>query len=68
MIKFTTMVTKEIDEKDLFERMKDFLLDEEIDFYGDDETLIGDLPNEVQRLVFAKVGAMMIDYAESKEF
>lgn len=64
MISYTTMVTKEIDEKDLFERIKDFLLNEDID----SETLIEDLPKDVQRLIFAKVGAMMIDYAGSEEF
>jgi len=60
--------TREIDEKDLFERVKEFLFDEEIDVYSDDETLFEDLPKDVQRLAFAKIGAMMIDYAGSEEF
>lgn len=64
MISYTTMVTKEIDEEYLFDSVKDFLLIEEID----DDNLVEDLPKDVQRLVFAKVGAMLIDYAGSEEF
>lgn len=64
MINYTTMVTKKIDEEDLFERMLDSLLNEDID----DETLVLNLPKDVQRLIFAKVGAMLIDYAGSEEF
>lgn len=58
------VVTKKIDEQNLFELVKDFLLEEDID----DGTFIDDLPKDVKRLVFAKVGAMMIDYAGSEEF
>ena len=64
MINYTTMVTKKIDEEDLFERILDSLLNEDID----DETLVLDLPKDVQRLVFAKIGAMMIDYAGREDF
>lgn len=58
------VVTKKIDEQNLFELVKDFLLAEDID----DGTLIDDLPKDVKRLVFAKIGAMMIDYAGSEDF
>lgn len=58
------VVTKKIDEKNLFELVKDFLLEEDID----DGTFIDDLPKDVKRLVFAKIGAMMIDYAGSEDF
>ena len=58
------VVTKKIDEQNLFELVKDFLLEEDID----DGTFIDDLPKDVQRLIFAKVGAMMIDYAGSEDF
>lgn len=64
MISYTTMVTKEIDEEYLFDNVKDFLFEEDID----DCTIIEDLPKDVQRLVFAKIGAMMIDYARNEEF
>lgn len=64
MISYTRMVTNNIDEKDLFDSVKDFLLEEDIE----DGTFIEDLPKEVQRLIFAKVGAMMIDYAGSEDF
>ena len=58
------VVTKKIDEQNLFELVKDFLLEEDID----DGTFIDDLPKDVKRLVFAKIGAMMIDYAGSEDF
>ena len=58
------VVTKKIDEQNLFEIVKDFLLEEDID----DGTFIDDLPKDVKRLIFAKIGAMMIDYAGSEDF
>ena len=64
MIKYTTIITKEIDEEYLFNNVKGFLLEE----YVDDYTIIEELPKDVQHLVFAKIGAMMIDYAGSEEF
>ena len=64
MISYTKMETKEIDEEYLFDSVKDFLLLEEID----DDNLVEDLPKDVQRLIFAKIGAMLIDYAGSEEF
>ena len=58
------VVTKKIDEQNLFKLMRDFLFEEDID----DGTFIKDLPEDVQRLIFAKIGAMMIDYAGSEDF
>ena len=64
MINYTTVITKEIDEKSLFNSVKDFLFEE----YIDECTNVEELPKDVQRLVFAKIGAMMIDFAGSEEF
>ena len=69
MINFIRTELVEINEKDLFENLKEFLLEDEIfstsnDYLG----LVEKLPKEVQRLIFAKIGAMMIDYAGSEEF
>lgn len=69
MIRFTRLETREIDEKKVFDSVKDFLLDEEIEFSNiDDYKILSHLPKDAQRLIFAKVGAMMIDYAGSEEF
>ena len=69
MISFTRVETREIDEKKIFNSVRDFLLDEEIELSNvDDYEILSNMPKEVQRLIFAKVGAMMIDYANSKEF
>lgn len=65
MINYTTMVTKEINEECLFDSVTDFLFDE---FVDENYTTVADLPKEVQRLIFAKVGTMMIDYAGREEF
>lgn len=69
MISFTRVETREIDEKTLFEDLKDYLFEIEafdnIDNYVD---TVKNLPRDVQRLIFAKIGAMMIDYAGSEEF
>jgi len=46
----------------------DFLFDEEIELSDFDYETLSDMPKDVQRLVFAKVGAMLIDYAESEDF
>lgn len=60
------VVTKEIDEVELFDEIKDDVL---ATFIGDDDnTLIEELPINVQRTIFAKLGAMMIDYAGSEDF
>jgi len=64
MISYTKMETKEIDEKYLFESVKDFLFTECADEYDNVE----DLPKDVQRLIFAKLGTMLIDYAGSEDF
>lgn len=69
MISFTRVETREIDEKALFEDLKDYLFEtdafDNIDNYVD---TVKNLPKDVQRLIFAKIGAMMIDYAGSEEF
>ena len=69
MISFTRVETKEINEKVIFEDLKDYLFEQDIldsvDNYVD---TVENLPKDVQRLIFAKVGAMMIDYAGSEEF
>ena len=65
MIKVTRTVTETIDEKDLFVQMRDMLFEEEINEKGD---TVDDLPLDAQRLIFAKIGAMMIDYAGSEDF
>jgi hypothetical protein len=68
MISFTKVETREIDEKKIFNHVADFLFDEEIELSNADLELFCDLPEEVKRLIFAKVGAMLIDYAGSEEF
>ena len=68
MISYTTMVTREIDEKKIFNNVADFLFGEEIELSNADYEFFCDLPEEVQRLIFAKVGAMLIDYAGNEEF
>lgn len=68
MISFTRVETKEIDEKKIFDSVADFLFSEEIELSNVDYEYFCDLPEEVQRLIFAKIGAMMIDYAGSEEF
>ena len=65
MIKVTRTVTENIDERDLFNQIKDMLFEEEINDNGD---MVDSLPIDTQRLIFAKVGAMMIDYAGSEDF
>ncbi len=67
MISFTITKTREIDEKVLFENLRDYLFESEI-FDGEYLGIVEELPKDVQRLVFAKIGAMMIDYAGSEEF
>ena len=69
MISFTVVTTKNIDEKALFESIKNCLFDENP--YDDNFGYmysVQDLPVNVQRLIFAKIGAMMIDYAANGEF
>lgn len=67
MISFTRVGTREIDEKYIFEDLKDYLFEQEtfnsVHEYVD---TVENLPKEVQRLIFTKVGAMMIDYANSE--
>lgn len=69
MISFTQVRTREIDETALFEDLKDYLFAQEtfdtVDYYVD---TVDNLPKDVQRLIFAKIGAMMIDYAGSEDF
>ena len=69
MINFTEVKTNNIDEKALFESVKNCLFDEET--YNDNFDYVGsveDLPVNVQRLIFAKIGSMLIDYAANGEF
>jgi len=71
MIDFTTLVTGEIDEKILFEDLKDYLFEREVEVSNDTyycTTNVENLPKESQRLIFTRIGTMMIDYAESKGF
>ena len=68
MITVTRTVTQKIDEKKIFDNMKDCLFDEEIEIADFEYETLRNLPKDVQRLIFAKVGAMMIDYAGSEEF
>jgi hypothetical protein len=69
MISFTKVETKEINEEDLFEDLKAYLFEDEVlNVFDDYVGMVKDLPKDVQRLIFAKVGAMMIDYAGSEEF
>ena len=60
--------TRKINEEAIFEDLKDCLFQQGVydnmDYIGNVENL----PEEVQRLIFAKVGAMLIDYAESEDF
>ena len=69
MISFTEVKTKNIDEKALFESIKGYLFDE--DPYNENFGYmysVRDLPVNVQRLIFAKIGSMLIDYAANGEF
>lgn len=68
MITVTRTVTQKIDEKKIFDNMKDCLFDEEIEIADFEYETLSNLPKDVQRLIFAKVGAMMIDYAGSEGF
>ena len=69
MINFTRVETKEIDEERLFEEVRDYLFEQEtFDGICDYVDTVEDLPKDVQRLIFAKVGAMMIDYSKSEDF
>ena len=68
MITITRTVTQKIDEKKIFNEVRDFLFDDEIEIADFDYEILSNLPKDVQRLIFAKVGAMMIDYAGSEDF
>lgn len=68
MITMTKTVTQKIDERKIFNEVRDFLFDNEIEIADFDYENLSNLPKEIQRLIFAKVGAMMIDYAGSEEF
>ncbi len=68
MITVTRMVTQKIDEEKIFDSVKDFLFDEEIEVSDFNYETLSQLPKDTQRLIFAKVGAMLIDYAGSEEF
>ena len=66
MISFTRVET--IDEKKIFDSVVDFLSDEEIEMSDFGYKILSNMPKDVQRLIFAKVGAMLIDYAGSEDF
>lgn len=67
MITITRTVTQKVDEKKIFEDVKDYLLDDEIEFSDFNYTTVSHLPKDAQRLIFATIGTMMIDYARSEE-
>jgi len=69
MITVTRTITQKIDEMKIFDSVKDFLSDEEVEIADSYEyETLSQLPKDVQRLIFAKVGAMLIDYAGSEDF
>ena len=69
MISFTRVETREVNEKALFEDLKNYLFEQEtFDNTYNYVDIVENLPKDVQRLIFAKIGAMMIDYAGSEEF
>ena len=65
MISFTKVV--EIDEEGVFEDLKCYLFDQTVSSHSEDYC-IANLPEDTQRLIFAKIGAMMIDYSKSENF
>lgn len=69
MISFTRVETKEIDEEVMFEELIDCLFEQEaVSRFHDSVDVVKDLPENIQRLVFAKMGAMLIDYAKNGDF
>ena len=65
MITITRTVTEVIDEKELSNSIMEMLFEEVINDNGD---MVKDLSIKIQRLIFEKVGALMIDYAKSEDF
>lgn len=68
MISFTRVESKTINEEKIFENMRDILFEEEIEFSDFNYEILYELPKDVQRLIFAKIGAMLIDYSKSEDF
>ena len=68
MITITRTVIQEIDEMKIFDSVKDFLFDEEIEFTDFNYETLSQLPKDAQRFIFAKIGAMLIDYSKSEGF
>ena len=68
MISFTRIETREFDERKIFNSVVDFLYDEEVEFPDFSFEILSNLPEDVQRVVFAKIGAMLIDYSKSRDF
>lgn len=67
MIEFSKVV--KIDDKMLFEDVVDFIFN--MDIYDDDDdyiSMVCALPKDTQRLIFAKIGAMLTDYADREDF
>ena len=69
MISYTIRKTNAIDEKILFDYVKDYLFEHEVfNSTYDYIDIVENLPKDVQRFIFAKIGAMMIDFAKSEDF
>lgn len=68
MISFARVETREFDERKIFNSVVDYLHDEEVEFSDFNYEILSNLPEDVQRIIFAKVGAMLIDYSRSKDF
>lgn len=64
MITVTRTVTQTIDEKKIFDEVIDFLFNDEIEVEDFDYEILSNLPEDVQRLIFTKIGTMLINYAE----
>lgn len=69
MIEFTRLETRQIDEEALFEDLKEFLFgDETFNKSNDYVDIVQNLPKDVQRIIFARMGAMLIDFAKNGVF
>ena len=71
MIDIEKLVTGKIDEKVLFEDVKDYLFEREVEITNDTydyTTNVENLSEQTQRTIFTRIGAMMIDFAKSIEF
>jgi len=64
MITFTTIKKETIDEDEILAAIKDKIFEYEVNDYD----IILDLPIDTQRFIFAKIGAMLIDFSKDKDF